>query len=227
MEKKSNSGLLVGILIGIIIMLVVCIGLFATGTVSFKEIKTDVENGKNNEKMGDESNNELSENEAIAILKEKYDVARKVFDLGMISYCGEYVKEENSSKIINDSLYMKSATYSSFSELSEYLEKYMTKDLLNSTPNYNDSISKSYYEEGGNLYCNTRNKGSDMNYTNYLENESLFKINQITENSITATITAMYSDVSEEEKNSKTINIIMIKSADNWLINSYEDVTKN
>ena len=41
MEKKNNSGLLVGILIGIIIMLIVGIGLFITGTVNFKSTTTD------------------------------------------------------------------------------------------------------------------------------------------------------------------------------------------
>ena len=46
MEKKNNSGMLVGILIGIIIMLVVGIGLFVTGTVSFKSMTTN--NGQSN-----------------------------------------------------------------------------------------------------------------------------------------------------------------------------------
>ena len=41
MEKKNNSGMLVGILIGIIIMLVVVGGLFATGTIGFKTTTTD------------------------------------------------------------------------------------------------------------------------------------------------------------------------------------------
>ena len=40
MEKKNNSGILVGILIGIIIMLLVFIGLFATGNISFKSTST-------------------------------------------------------------------------------------------------------------------------------------------------------------------------------------------
>lgn len=226
MEKKSNRTL-VGILIGLVIALLVGAGLFATGTISFKQTTT-TDNGQTSEnnQLKDENKNILTENETLTILKEKYNVVREVFDLGMISYCGEYANDANSSKFIDGVLFGKSSTYSSFEELSNYLKKYMTEELLNSLKNYNDSVSKSYYEENGNLYCSTRNKGGNVIYTNFLESESTFKVNQITENNITASIIAMYSDVSEKEKNSKTINLTLLKESDNWLVSSYEDVTK-
>ena len=50
MEKKNNSGMLVGMLIGIIIMLVVVGGLFATGTIGFKTTTTDNGQGSENNK---------------------------------------------------------------------------------------------------------------------------------------------------------------------------------
>ena len=63
MEKKNN-GILVGILIGIIVMLLVFIGLFATGTISFK-ITTTNDNeqtiGDNYEDAKDTSNNVIEE----------------------------------------------------------------------------------------------------------------------------------------------------------------------
>ena len=220
--EKSNSkgGLFVGILIGIVIMLVVGGCLFATKTISFSS-KTD----SNNVNKKTVSNNILTKDEAVAILKEKYNVSRKVFDLGMISYCGEYATGDNSSKNINDTLYMKSATYSSFEELSNYLKNYMTEELLNSTKNYNDSVSKSYYEENGNLYCNTRNKGSDVTYSIFIDDESKYTINEINEKEIKATIQAVYFDNSETSKNTRIIDVSMIKNSDKWLINSYEDKT--
>ena len=45
MEKKNNSGMLVGILIGLVIALLVVGGLFATGTISFKQTTT-TDNGQ-------------------------------------------------------------------------------------------------------------------------------------------------------------------------------------
>ena len=64
MEKKNSSGMLVGILIGIIIMLLVFIGLFATGTISFKTSTTN-DNGQtigdNYEDAKDTSNNVIEE----------------------------------------------------------------------------------------------------------------------------------------------------------------------
>ena len=61
-EKKNNSGMLVGILIGIIIMLVVGIGLFATGTISFKTTTTNNnEQTSENDKIDTTTNNIDSE----------------------------------------------------------------------------------------------------------------------------------------------------------------------
>ena len=55
MEKKNNSGILVGILIGIIIMLLVVGGLFATGTIGFKT-NTANNNGNINTNSSEDNN---------------------------------------------------------------------------------------------------------------------------------------------------------------------------
>ena len=65
MEKKNNSGMLVGILIGIIIMLLVVGGLFATGTIGFKStISTDKKEETNDSNVinsNEQVNNNSSE----------------------------------------------------------------------------------------------------------------------------------------------------------------------
>ena len=55
MEKKNNSGMLVGILIGLVIALLVVVGLLATGTIGFKT-STTTDNGQISE------NNQTNEN---------------------------------------------------------------------------------------------------------------------------------------------------------------------
>ena len=40
MEKKNNSGILIGILIGLVIALIVVGGLLATNKISFNDFKT-------------------------------------------------------------------------------------------------------------------------------------------------------------------------------------------
>ena len=63
MEKKNNSGILVGILIGIIIMLLVVGGLFATGTIGFKTNKTaDNRQGSENNQINETNNNTVKDN---------------------------------------------------------------------------------------------------------------------------------------------------------------------
>ena len=59
MEKKNNSGMLVGILIGIVITLLVVVGLFATGTIGFKTSTTS------NSIQKDENKSETTSNEKI------------------------------------------------------------------------------------------------------------------------------------------------------------------
>ena len=50
MEKKNNSGMLVGILIGLVIALLIGVCLFATGTIGFKTTTTDNGQGSENNK---------------------------------------------------------------------------------------------------------------------------------------------------------------------------------
>ena len=61
MEKKNNSGILVGVLIGIIIMLLVVGGLFLTGTISLKTTtSTDNKQNTANKQTSEDSKNEIN-----------------------------------------------------------------------------------------------------------------------------------------------------------------------
>ena len=62
MEKKNNSGMLVGILIGIIIMLLVVGGLFATGTIGFKSTISTDKKEKTNDSNVINSNEQVNNN---------------------------------------------------------------------------------------------------------------------------------------------------------------------
>ena len=55
MEKKKNSGMLVGILIGLVIAVIVVGGLFVTGAISFKSTTTN-DNEQTNENTVEKSN---------------------------------------------------------------------------------------------------------------------------------------------------------------------------
>ena len=76
MEKKNNSGILVGILIGIIIMLLVIIGLLATGTINFKTSTTndsEKTSENNNINTKDTSNNAIEEEDTKIVDDEQLD----------------------------------------------------------------------------------------------------------------------------------------------------------
>lgn len=105
----------------------------------------------------------------------------------------------------------------------------MTDNLL-STSNYNKSTTingvevNTYYEKDGNLYCNTWNKGGDINLSYYEESESTFEITNIEDNSFTAIINAVYYDDTKTNKTTKKINVSITNNNDLWLIDSYEEV---
>lgn len=173
--------------------------------------------------------NELSNDEALTILKISYnDIVRHIFNEG-VAFCGEYDEGEKSKIKLNGFLYLKSATFNSFNELDSYVKKYLTENLL-STTRYNNSASfdettiDSYYEKGGKLYCNTWNKGSNMLLASYSESDSKYEIQSINNNdSFVGIIDAVYFTEDNVQTNIK-IKLTIINQNDNWLIDSYEEI---
>ena len=67
MEKKNNNGILVGVLIGLVIAIIVVVGLFATGTISFKSTTT-ADNGQSSENQDSiQEDNEITNNLTIVL----------------------------------------------------------------------------------------------------------------------------------------------------------------
>ena len=62
MEKKNNSGILVGILIGIVIAVIVVGGLFVTKTISFTN-KENINNKEEKQNVDNEGNNATTDEE--------------------------------------------------------------------------------------------------------------------------------------------------------------------
>ncbi len=227
-NKKNNGGILVGILIGVVVMLLVFIGLFMTNTISFTSKSDNNSNMSSGNEIQDNKNNNLTESEAINIVKNLYnDAVRHIFNEG-VSYCGKYATGDNVTLSLNGFSYSKSATFNSFEEIENYLKGYMTESLLAST-RFNQSVTNngvtisSYYEKDGSLYCNGWNKGGNMELTNYLVNESTFTVTNITKNSFDGTINAVYNDVNNVNKTTKIIKVSVIRENNKWLLNTYEE----
>ena len=238
MKKDKSKNIIIVLLIVIIIILITLVVLFATDTITFnKKVDsndqfedTTSENTENESSNSKDTNTMLTNDEAIAILKNDYnDAVRHIFNEA-VSYCGEVSTETNSSLSLNGFTYSKSASYNSFEELENYLKNYMTDTLLKST-NYNKTITidgntvSSYYEQNGSLYCNGWNKGGNIYLEKYNENESSFEITNITVESFNAKINAVYYDHDNTTKTIKQINVSVIKQNDKWLLNSYEEET--
>ena len=220
-NENKNKGTLVGILIGIIIMLLVFIGLFMSGTISFKETTNndEIDNNQTNN-----INNKLTEDEAINIIKNLYNQDVRYLFNERVSYCGDYSEESIN---LNGFIYYKSTKFKSFKELKEHLLKYMTESLLNNTSyNYSTTINgntiTSYYEKDGNLYCNSWAKGSNIERTNYSIDDSTFAVSNISENSFNADIKAVYI-WDGNRKVTVPIKAGIVKENNKWLLNTYQE----
>ena len=227
MEEKNKSGV-IALLVVIIVILLTLVVLLATGTISFKNNTNNDSNQNSSNITENAANDTMTSSEAENILKDLYnDAVRHIYNEG-VSYCGTYATGENVTLSLNGFPYTKSATFNSFIELENYLKQYMTESLLASS-NYNRSTTfegttiTSYYEKDGSLYCNGWNKGGNVNLANYLVDESTFTATNITENSFDGTIKAVYNDINNSNKTTKTIKVSVVKQNDKWLLNTYEE----
>lgn len=213
MEKKNNSGMLVGILIGIILMLLVFIGLFVTGTISFKTTTTNdnVQTSENNQTDNNEDIKEMTKEDATNILKEAAD------KIGNVSngypYCGDNMVYDEVDVILDEhniSTHTASKDYISLNNMKDDLKKYMSEELINKY------INDSYYIEKDNkLYCTTPHKGIDL----YDKNDSSYTVETFTNNEIIAKgIVVTHGPGTENKAN---VNIL-INNNDNWQITKYD-----
>ena len=215
-EKKSN-GTLVGILIGLVIAIIVVGCLLATGTIGFKTNAAS-SNGQASENSSDESSNILTESEALNILKNKVDFAEKYFTT-FSNPCGEGAETDLSIQPKDGHHYYKSKQYNSFSQLNSSLLEYMSQEVINLRTQF---TKENYLEQNGNLYCMDLAGGS---LVNYIPEKTEYKINTITETSITANIVSYVEsgDASMTEYNEKrNISVELTKNGNNWQITKYE-----
>lgn len=159
----------------------------------------------------------MSNEEALLIVK---NLTKKYFEYkhSLGPYCGDadyndYVSF-GSYETMDFRDYWVSTTYSSISEIREYYESIMTKELL---PSYLDD-GVSYIEQDGKLYCQLAHKGcGDV----YMEDDSTFTITNVNDNSIIAEV-ILSSDACEQiNRREGTIEIIKNENG-NWVISKYD-----
>ena len=243
MEKeKNNKGLIIVLSILVVLLAVLCV-LFATGTISFNFKTSDystnnTENNvtQNNITQNNIENTTLTNSDAISIIKKLYSKDVRELYNEAVAYCGERETGEGSHLSIDGFGYTKSKSFKNLKELEEHLKTYMTESLLSSS-NYNKSVTlnekniTSYVEKNGALYCNDWNKGSNMELAYYIENESSFEVNNISETSFEASINAVYYDVDYETNKSasartvKKIKVTVIKENNSWLLDKYSELS--
>ena len=234
MEKKNNSGILVGILIGIVITLLVVGGLFATGTIGFKT-NTNADNEKTTE--NNETTKKMTEEEATTTVKNIFtnSTVQYLVDYIAVTYCkteGTSISEKELGLDYQWNGYYKCTDFNSYEQLTNYFKQYVTEDYFNSLllkENYlkqkntlaNGTEVYNYYEKDGNLYAVSTGKGGNLSKDNFLDNETVYKIDSFDDNKITATITAKWEDPSGT-KYSELEKMTIINEDGNWKVSSYE-----
>lgn len=226
-KERNNNKVIIILLVIIIVVLSILVVLLATGNNLFKSISSANDTTSPNT-LENNQTTMINSSEAEIILKNLYnDAVRHIFNQG-VSYCGEYADGNDGSLELNGFFYTKSATFKSFEELDNYVKKYMTDSLLESS-RYNHSTTigektiNSYYEKDGSLYCNGWGKGGNLGLEYYLADESIFTISNIKEKSYDGEIKAVYYDTGQENKTTLTIKVTVVKQNDIWLLNTYEE----
>lgn len=214
MEKKNNSGVLVGLLIGIIIMLVIGIALFATGTIGFKT-NTTGDNGQiseNDQTDDNKETKEMTKEEATNILKTAANKIGKVSN--GYPYCGDNMVYDEGDVILgeqNISTHTASKDYKSLNELKGDLKNYMSDELINKY-----IVDSEYLDKDQKLYCKTYHRGAVL----YDNGKSSYTIEAFTSNEIIAKGVVVTFGEGYEYKNN--VNIEMKKTGNNWQITKYE-----
>ena len=228
MEKKNNSGMLVGILIGIIITLLVVGGLFATGTIGFKT-STTTDNGQTSENNQTDNSNITSSDDydAESIAKEKMPTVLSLAhqmegQYTLYAYCGT---RDRSDLTKGNFYYSISKKYKMLSELKEYLNTIMTKEIYDK---YFLNDSDKYIEQDGKLYC--AYAPTDGLVTRFMSEDSInnldnlkYTVSNKTSSSFDAILSFTYSSEIEGVTNKEyKYTASFVKDNNNWLINFFE-----
>lgn len=235
------------ILLGIIIvMLILLVILFATDTITLNSSKTkdnkSTENSTQNSET-EESKSIRTNEEDINIIKNIFtnETVQFIFNNPGLTYCKTtestiYTEEElGMVNYYKGNGYQKCTDYNSYEELLNYLKSFFTEEYFNnvilkentyipySTVMNDGSIFYNYYEKDGNLYVAITGKGGNIEKNNILDNETTYEINESNKNEIIATIHATWQTAYDDNTtHSEIIKISVVKSNNNWQINSYE-----
>ena len=248
METKNNGGLLIGILIGIIIVLLVVTALFATGTFEFKtKITNDAK--QTNDKITVEENDELSDEEdVLAIGKELYDKATKVFETWqLLPYCGERPTDGKILSFKSGSI-MYETNFKNLDELKKYLASFLSDKIINSRINEQpitdvsilDNPEKAYTNyliTDGKLYCRSNTgKGWLSRYLNSYDMQvdtikddivkfdvKIANVNEkvALQSDSKCTYGSKISDCTDEQIEYVNTKFIIKKVNNNWVVTDY------
>lgn len=234
------------ILLGIIIvMLILLVILFATDTITLNSSKTEDNNSTENSTQ----NSETEESESIRTNEEDINIIKNIFTNETVQFIFNnpgltYCKTTESTIYTEEELrmvnyykgngYQKCTDYNSYEELLNYLKSFFTEEYFNnvilkentyipySTVMNDGSIFYNYYEKDGNLYVAITGKGGNVEKNNILDNETTYEINESNKNEIIATIHATWQTAYDDNTtHSEIIKISVVKSNNNWQINSY------
>lgn len=181
MEKKKTTNIIITILVIIIIALGALVGLLATGTISFnKEVnnnshKTNTKEKKDKEKeenkeTNKEENKLLTNDEAIDLVKYKYNEDVKTFH-DRYTFCNKNSEKDNSTSnsyfFVNTTPSIVSSSFHSIKELKNYLRNYLTENAINKSnkltvitkadnPSINDE--QTFYQKAETIRAESQNK---------------------------------------------------------------------
>ena len=243
MRINKTVVILLGIIIILLILLVI---LFATNTITLNNSKTENNNSieKSTQNMENEEKETIRTNEEdINIIKNIFtnETVQFIFNNPGLTYCNTtestiYTEEDlEMENYYKGNGYYKCTDYNSYDDLLNYLQSFFTEDYFNnvilkenpyisySKVMSNGSISYNYYEKDGNLYVAITGKGSNAEKNNILDNLTTYEINESNKNEIKATIHATWQTAYDDNTtHSEIIKISVVKSNNNWQINSYE-----
>lgn len=168
----------------------------------------------------------LTDEEALNTLKTDYNDAIRYILNEDITYCGTLATEGKTTLDINGYTYQKSADFNNYEEVEKNVKQYATDKFLekagfNHQTTVNGQNIKSYYESGGNLYCNTWKKDKNQLLTIYNEEESSFEIIRNNKNSFKAQITAIYYNNERTIKTPAKYEVKVVKQKNKWLLDEY------
>ena len=129
-------------------------------------------------------------------------------------YCGDINLANTDEVIIKESnTYYKSNTYTTLTDLKDYLNTFMTKEYINEVIDNNN-----YVEENDNLYCYVPSRGRLI----YKENSTSYKIIEEDKDKIIASVS--YKAVTEGgEVITIKAELIFKRENNKWLLSSYEE----